>query len=207
MKTKLHIGIISILLAFLGAYVERNTVPNQQIVIQFLDENISSKDAETTIQVVTEQLQSIGIENILIGKHKDGLLKIIYFSDSDVSHIQSILTKAKSLKFNYASRHKNSNNLPDNKTLEDFQFNVSKIQNKTYSNWGLNGIQVVEFNHKSDRFNNLKLNNSATITNSKLSNAKTEITFRVNTTTTSTLDNIYYKLPEVRAGPTVKGII
>lgn len=207
MKTKLHIGVIIILLAIIGAYAERTTIPNQQITIQFLDDTISTKAAEKTIQVVKAQLQSIGVNNILIGKHKEGQLKIVYFSNTNVSHIQNVLNKAKRLKFNYAAHNKNSNELPKNKTLEDFQINVSKIQNETYSNWGLDGILAEAFNYKSDRFNSLKLNNSATVTHCKLSNAKTEITFRVNSITTSTLDNIYYKLPEVRAGPVVKRII
>ena len=41
MKIKLHFAIVVVILAFLGAFMDQKTVPNQQIVVQFLDKSVS----------------------------------------------------------------------------------------------------------------------------------------------------------------------
>ncbi len=201
MKIKLQFGVIVILLAFLGTYLEQVTIPNQQIVIQFSDTNISSENAENTIEAVRQQLQSIGVTHIQIGEHEDGQLKITYYSDADIERIQNILSKEEGFKFAYESDQSNSNDFPENRSIKDYQLNISEIQDNSNTNWDFEGIQIVELNQKSDRFDNLKVNTSGEQINTKHSNSIVKVAIQTNNSVATAIDNISYKIPEVRAGP------
>ena len=201
MKIRLQFCVFVILLSFLGTYIEQTTIPNQQIVIQFSNADISSEDTENTIEIVKQQLQSIGVSKIEIGQQEDGKLKITYYSDADVERIQSILSKDNHFKFDHDSDSDNSN-FPKNRNAKDFELNISEIQNSSPTNWDFEGVQIVEFNQKSDRFDHLKDNNSGqSFNNTKQSNSVVKVAIQVNTAVVIATGNIAYKIPEVRAGP------
>ena len=54
MRTKLHFGIIIVLLALLGRLVETPATPNQEITIQFSDANISEIEAQNTLRDIQQ---------------------------------------------------------------------------------------------------------------------------------------------------------
>ena len=199
MKIKLQFCVFVILLSFLGTYIEQTTIPNQQIVIQFSNADISSEDTENTIEIVKQQLQSIGVSKIEIGQQEDGKLKITYYSDADVERIQSILSKDDHFKFTHDSGSDNSN-FPKNRNAKDFELNISEIQNSSPTNWDFEGVQIVEFNQKSDRFDHLKNNNSGQY-NTIQSNSVVKVAIQVNTAVAIAIGNLAFKIPEVRAGP------
>jgi preprotein translocase subunit SecD len=199
MKFKLQFGVFLLLLAFLGAYLEEATVPNQQIVIQFSDANISSTDAGNTIEIVKKQLQSIGVTHIQIGQHQDGKLKITYYSDADVERIQNILSTEKDFKFAYGADQNNSNDFPENRNVKDYELNISEIQNSGETSCDFEGIQITELNQKSDCFYNPKVNVSSSLLNTEHSNNRVKVAIHVNDGIA--IDCITYKIPEVRAGP------
>jgi preprotein translocase subunit SecD len=207
MKTKLHFGVLVILLAFLGTYLEQTTVPNQQIVIQFSEENITSYAAENAIEVIQNKLESIGVEHLEIGQTEDGQLKITYYSDTDVAYIQSILSKEEGLKFAFKSEENKSTNSPENRNIKDYELNISEIQNTNHINWDFERTEVVELNQKSDHSHNLKVNSSADHIDAKQSNKLISVALQVNYSATLEIDNLSYKIPEVRAGPSAEGII
>ncbi len=62
----MHFGLLILLLAFLGTYLEQTTLPNQQIVIEFLDKDIAKEDAENAVETIKEQLQLVGAKLIRI---------------------------------------------------------------------------------------------------------------------------------------------
>ena len=207
MKIKLQLAILVALLVFLGTYLEQTTVTNQQIVIQFSDTDISSEDAENTIEIVKKQLQSLGVTNIQIGQHESGKLKITYYSGAAIERIQSILSKEDGFKFDYESENNSSNDLPDNRNLKNYELNISEIHNNSNINWDFEGIQIVELNQKSDRYDNPKVNTSTEQLNTEYRNSIVNVAIKVNNTVALALDKISYKIPEVRAGPTCHGII
>ena len=207
MKIKLQFGILVVLLVFLGTYLEQTTVSNQQIVIQFSDTDISSKDAENTIEIVKKQLQSIGVTNIQIGQHESGKLKITYYSGADVERIQNILSKEDGFKFAHQSSSRTSKDLPDNRNVKNYELNISEIHNSSHINWDFEGIQIVELNQKSDRYDNPKVNTSGDQLNTEHHNTIVNVAIKENRTVTIAQDKISYKIPEVRAGPTCNGII
>jgi preprotein translocase subunit SecD len=207
MKTKLHFGILVILLAFLGTYLEQSTAPNQQIVIQFSNADISSEDAENTIEIVRKQLQRIGVTQIQIGQEDNGKLKITYYSDADVNRIQDILSQENHFNFAYGTDHNNSNDFPSNKNVSNYELNISEIQNNLNTNWDFEGILLVEFNQETERFSNPTINSFGEVSSIDYNNSIVKVALSVNCKVANTIDNISYIIPEVRAGPFVREFI
>lgn len=203
MKTKLHLGLLVILLAFLGTYLEQVTVPNQQIVIEFSAQTVTEKETENAIDAIQDKLQSIGVTQIQIGHNKAGQLRITYHSDVDVIQIQTVLLNTDNFKIANKDSPKRSSNVPENKSLINYELNISEIKSNSNINWSFEGIQVTEVNQKTDFSNPLKVNNSGTQLNAKQSEGSFKIAVLVNQTTAILIDHLSYKIPEVRAGPTV----
>jgi len=200
MKTKLHFGILIVLLAFFGRCLEQSTNANQQIVIQFSDNDISKKDAQSTIDGIHKKLQSVGAEHIQIGHSENGQLTIIYYSNSDVAHIQDVLSNQEAFQIAYNSN--DSQDYPKEKRTKNYELNISEIQKSNPTNWDFEGIQTVELKQKTDRFNNLKVNTSGQNLDSKYLNRSFQVAINVSSSVVIATDTISYRIPEVRAGPT-----
>ena len=91
MKTKLYFGILLVLLIFLGRQLENRVVPNQQILLEFSELDLSKQDTNRAIEVIQSRLENVGVTNIQVQQPSEGKLKIVYFSDSDVQYIQTQL--------------------------------------------------------------------------------------------------------------------
>lgn len=202
MKTKLHVGILVVLLAFIGTYVERNTLPNQQIVIQFSDSEVSSEDTEKALKAIQTKLESVGVTHIQIGKKENGQLKIVYHSDTDVEHIQNVLFKTNNFKLAYQSQQDSSNQFPEHHSADDYKLNISEIKTDSGSDWGFEDAQIVETNQKTDRLSFPQSNNFSNTVSIQQTNCIYTIAILVNNTVAIAIDNHSYKIPEVRAGPT-----
>lgn len=201
MKTKLHFGIIVVLLAFLGTFLEQPTVPNQQMIIQFSDKAITLQDTEIAIDAIQKKLQSVGVTQIQIGQSEGGQLRITYYSDTDVAHIQNILFKAEDLNIAYDSNQDQSNNFPEQRHLKDYELNISEISTSSDFNWDFEGTQVAEINQKTDHSNTLKVSYSGKNILTKQYNGAINIAVSVNNAIAIAIDHLSYKIPEVRAGP------
>ncbi|EDP72024.1 hypothetical protein FBALC1_13022 [Flavobacteriales bacterium ALC-1] len=198
----MHLGIIILLLAFFGRYIEESSVPNQQIVIQFSDKDVAKEDANNAIEIVKKQLEIIGAKQIQIVQNDNGQLKITYYSDSDVKRIQNILSQEEGYKFAYNSKEKSSTNFPKEKSGKDYELNISEIQNNNDSNWDFERTEVVELNQKSEHSYNPKVNTSGELQNTEHNNSIVKVALQVNKSVVIVTDNTSYKIPEVRAGPT-----
>lgn len=207
MKIKLHFGLLVILLAFLGTYLDQTTAPNQQIVIQFSDEDISKEDADITIEIVKQQLQSIGVNLIRIDQNNNGQLKIIYYSESDVSKIQRLLLKEHDFKFTYDSDYNSNSDVPKDERIKDYELNISEIHNASNINWDFERTEIVQFNQKSDHSDNPKIKTSGYYPKEKSKSNKISVAIKINTAIACTIDCQSYKIPEVRAGPNALGVI
>lgn len=202
MKTRLHFGLLVILLAFLGTYLEQTTHPNQQIVIQFSDKAITKADAESAISTVKAQLENLGAESIRIHQNDDGQLRITYFSTSNVERIQRSLTEAHEFQFTYDLEHKSSTDFPEDKNIKDYELNISEIQSGNHANWNFEKTEILQLNQKSDYSYNPRVNASGYPLNYKRSNNILKVANYVNRSVLISKDKQSYKIPEVRAGPT-----
>lgn len=203
MKTKLHFGILIILMTFLGRYIETPVVPNQQIVIEFSDSEITENETQKTIDAIQSKLQLIGVSDIQVRQDEEGHLKITYYSKADVAQIEDVLSSAQGLKLTHNSNKENSSGLPKEKSLKDYEINISEIQSSNDTNWDFEDVYVLELNHKSDRFNKVKDNNSSVKFNLELLNDLTKVKVKTINNIAMAIDSPFYKIPDVRAGPTV----
>ncbi|WP_299361004.1 hypothetical protein [Winogradskyella sp.] len=203
MKSKLHFGILIILITFFLRYLENSVAPNQQIVVQFSNSEISENETQKAIESIKLKLRSIGVEQTQVGEDQEGNLKITYYSTTDVKEIQGILSDLESFKLAYDFGSRYPNETPTENDSKDYKLNVSEIKKKSNtSDWDFEGVQIVEINQKSDRFNNLKKNTFGKQTNSELISQWVKVAIKAVNRDLS-LENHSYKTPEVRAGPWV----
>lgn len=203
MKTKLHFGVLIILMTFLGRYIETPVVPNQQIVIEFSDSEITENETQKTINAIQSKLQLIGVSDIQVRQDEEGHLKITYYSKADVAQIEDIFSSAQGLKLTHNSNKENSSGLPKEKSLKNYEINISEIQSSNDANWDFEDVYVLELNHKGDRFNKVKDNNSSVKFNLELLNDLTKVKVKSINNIVLAIDSPSYKIPDVRAGPTV----
>ncbi len=200
MKTKLHFGILIILMAFLGRYLESSVVHNQQIVVQFSDLQITESESQKTIEAIQLKLQTIGVEDIQVGQDQNGQLKITYYSETDIQYIKGVLSDDESVEFAYNASGDHSDEFPEQQSTKDYELNISEINNTNI--WDFEAVEIVELNHKSDRFSNLNDYNANAQIDLKLLGNLIKACVAYNNTIALVIDNQSYKIPEVRAGPT-----
>ena len=201
MKSKLHVGILIVLITFFVKFLDNPVAPNQQILIQFSDSDISEVEAKKTVETIQTKLHVIGVDRIQVEQDEKGQLKITYYSTTAVEDIQSILAYSENFRLTYGYADDNSDGTSDEKNSDHFKLDVSEIRDGNYSkNLDFDGVQIVEHNQKFDRFNHLKKHTSGHQINSRLISEK--ITVAINSLHENlSVDNYSYQSPEVRAGP------
>lgn len=199
MKLKMRFGFAMALVMFLGIYLANHTVPNQQILVQFSNQQLTSDEIEASIEVLTERLHNLGVDQLQIGEYHNGQIKITYYSDSDVIRIQSILGHLENVVIEYTGDHPLTNGSSNDE--QTIKINVTEIQNPITNNWDFEGTQVIELNQKSDQyyFQKLKFGPSqAIIAYQETFQFKRLLNSYGNKNLSTSFD---YKVPEVRAGP------
>lgn len=205
MKIRLHFGLIVVLIAFLGTYLETSTMPNQQIVIEFLDRDIAEDASKSTINSVKKQLERLGAALIKIDKNDVGQLVITYYSETDVEHIQKVLSNANDIKLAYESENKGATNVPQDKKNNAYKLDISEIQNSNPINWNFERTEIVELKLKSDHSHNFKENSSGQHVDENAISSKIRVAQQNNNSVSFTINEQSYKIPEVRAGPNLQG--
>ncbi|MDD7886501.1 hypothetical protein [Flavivirga sp. 57AJ16] len=169
--------------------------------MEFIYDEVTLDEVQNAIAVVKKQLQTLGIDNIQVGKKEDGRLKITYYSDVNVTSIKKILSEEKKLELDYASHSKDKerSRLPSNENKSGYSLDVYEIQNGTDAGSDLNGTYVAELKHKSDRFSNPNLFIGKLNTGAEDSVVKTA--YKVSRHIAIAIDNMSHHVPDVRAGP------
>ncbi|SFZ89192.1 hypothetical protein SAMN05428642_10124 [Flaviramulus basaltis] len=203
MLKKWYIGTFIIILTLLGIVSQRPAViANQEIVLQFTDVAVTIDEVKNTIAIVKKQLQDLGVDNIQVKEGELGKLKITYYSDADVTLIKETFSKEKKVEIDFTANHnKNSNQLPLGEDTISYNLDIYEIQDGNDTDWDLNGISVIQFDTKSDRFfdpNPHILFNTIIVSND---NKIVKLTYKVRRNIAITIDDILHKIPEVRAGP------
>ena len=191
MQAKWYFSTFFLIFIYFGAFQEQVSIPNQEIVLEFVDANINEKDIEKSIAEVKEKLLKVGITNIVIHKSETSTLKISYFSKIDIKNIKEILSKENKLLLNTNSPYKNSTN---------YNFDVYELNDATQLS-NVDKKFVFEIKYNSDRFTTV--NYSALIKNLESSTAEQlyKTAYKVNKDNPFTKDKASCKEPEVRAGP------
>lgn len=203
MNSRRYIGALIIVLTFLGVvYQQQNTIPNQEIVLQFTNAKVTSVDTQNTIALVKEKLQNLGANNIQVKETVEGTLKITYYSATNVSHIKRSLSEenALTLDYNLNNQEKESSNFPIENSSISYNLNVYEIQNGADADW--NFVENSTLQIKSD---NERLLNPNVFVSIIQSDDKEESCYKVAYKTfrniALAIDNSSHNIPEVRAGP------
>jgi hypothetical protein len=202
MKPKWYLGAFILIIAFLGAGLQQFSAPNQEIVLQFEDQEISLVETENAIANIKKQLQDIGVEKIQVYKGDNGVLKISYFSEIDVVSIKKLFSKEKALKLSYSSLdfEEGSSKTPFKNKSNTYQLDVFEIQKSNGNEGDLNGL-VVELLPENDRSFNPDVYCSALVQDVIFKNKIEKVAYIIYSNRSSEIDNASYNIPEVRAGP------
>lgn len=204
-QSKWYLSAALIFIAVLGSVIgqQHTHVPNQEIVLQFSNTNISSSDAQQTIAIVKKQLQHVGVANIHISEQEDGKMVISYYSDTNVARIKSILSNQKELALGFVSNKKTEQplQLPSQNESVTYNLDVYEIQDGHNSVSNLGGKSAVELKSGQYRFlnPNFYIPTEQCYSDADAPTLKIKITFQRYIAIIK--DNGLHKTPEVRAGP------
>ena len=194
MKSKWYFGIVITALTFFVVSQQQITVPNQEIVFQFSDNQATVSQTEKAIQAIKAQLQNIGVKNTQVFE-QNGILKISYYSDITIAEVKSILINEK-LIFNNTKGTQNDNPLDSSYNVDVFE-----IKPATESGVGFDGKFIVEAKQEYSRASQIVLSFSA-ITESIIQlTLPANVTHKVNTNISISIDKGSFNIPEGRAGP------
>lgn len=194
MILKRYISVLLFVLALIGLSQHQVNVPNQEIVVQFSDVEVSSDEAQNTIETVQQKLHELGISDIQIYNENDSKLKITYYSKLDAAIIKGLLSTEHSIELN-----KSSNN-QDHQDSSDYNLDVFEIYKSNNDNVDFEGV-VLDIKSESDRFQNPKKYKSSSLIDSKEDNLPEKTSTGNNHGIAIAIDNTSYNFPEVRAGP------
>ncbi|MEP5339744.1 MAG: hypothetical protein ABJL44_09585 [Algibacter sp.] len=202
MKARWCISAIIFILTLFGVVNQQQiALPNQEIVLQFTDVQLSSDAAKNTIARVKGQLQAIGVDNLQVLEGENGQLKITYYSDADVASIQKTLSRENNLTLDYSDLNQDSSNLPHEEYDVSYNLDVFEIQkvNDTYS--GEDGKVVLEPKPKNDRIYNPTFDVSSNDIRVSEKENLVKVAYKIAQQISFEIEEALHSIPEVRAGP------
>lgn len=205
MMKKWYFGFFITALAFLVIVQHDAVVSNQEIVLEFVNTDIASPEAQDAITKVKKQLHAIGAKNTRVVKGaENGTLKITYYSDADVSCIKSLLSKEQKAELDPITYDQkgDTNEFPLDKSSKKYNFNVYEIQKNADFEVDFNSIALSDIQQEQDGFS--KPNDLYTSTSdigTTYADILAKVAQKAYATKVVSLDTTSHKIPEVRAGP------
>lgn len=129
---KLRWCILLGVIALIGiASQQQVCLPNQEIVLRFTNDEVTSNDAQNAIAIVKNQLLAIGANNIQVKESQKGDLKITYYSNTDVASIKKLLSEEKNLELGYIASNQETkpSKSPSKEPLQSYNIDVFEIKN------------------------------------------------------------------------------
>lgn len=205
MNSKWYLSTLILIVAFLGLSQQQVTVPNQEIVVQFDNDEVSYSDAQNAIAIVRKQLQRIGVHKIQVRESVDGSLKITYYSEIDVTGIEKIFSHENSVALGYSAynQSESGSSFPSENDSNTYKFNVSEIQASFDDASDFKGF-LLSHSEKIERPCNPFLYISFVNTFVSEEHRIDKIQFAVQQHVFSATDNSSHTIPEVRAGPVLQ---
>lgn len=201
MKARWYFSALIVILATLGICREQFAVPNQEIVLEFIGKDTTSKDAQDAIATVKKQLQTLGIDTVEVFTVAGGKLKIKYYSTTDVTRIKEIL--ANDITIGYASnrRDQNKTKIPFEAPIKIYNVDVYEIQNGNTLLSDVGGKCSLELKQENDRFSNPNVFSIIETIPVHERGQTVRVAYLLNRSIAIAIDNTSHKIPEVRAGP------
>ncbi|MBP2832186.1 hypothetical protein J8281_08290 [Aquimarina sp. U1-2] len=206
MQKKWYFGIFISVLAMLVIVQQQTVVPNQEIVLEFLNTEISPQEIQKAIASVKTKLRRIGVKHTRVYNHsKEGALKITYYSDADIDVIKKILSETQNISLDHtAYDHENkSDHKPSDKPSRDYELKISEIQKSIDFNPDFKSVFASKTYHKR---NGSVHHHSFSFLRSLFSTHTHQFryggtTLKGDKTITLAIKDVLYQIPEGRAGP------
>ena len=200
MKLKWYVGILLLVFTVFGIVQENTTVPNQEIVLEFVDVKIAKKDIDNTISFVKEKLQNAGAKNIEVHETKNGVLKISYYSLENIDAIKETLSINNALALNNQPKHKDKN-YPSSEKTSNYNIDVYELDNHHTELSNVDGNAVLEIKYDVQRYSTPQNYASLEKISTHKVNQLFKTAYRFNKSLLIIKDNTSNYKPEVRAGP------
>jgi len=199
---KSYIPVLIIALAFFGIGLEQSTLPNQEIVVQFDANSVSTDEAQQAVSEITSQLKTIGVANVQVSELQNGKLKVTYFSTIDVAVIKNLFYKQTKLQLEDTAFNKKdgSSKIPFSSDSNTYKLDVVKIQNNYGSDLGLHGLPA-ELKSVKDQYLNQIVSLATEDANFGLKQNFESVAYKNYRNASLLIDTTSHKIPEVRAGP------
>ena len=208
-RMKLKWCILLCVITLIGiASQQQVCFPNQEIVLRFTNDEVTSNDAQNAITIVKNQLLNIGANNIQVIKSRKGDLKITYYSDTDVASIKELLSKEGNIELDYINSNQENKpaKSPSKDHLKSYDIDVFEIK-KQDTRFHLDGTCAFERKLESPRFfipNLLALTNGISFNDL---NRVLKETYKFRKDGSITIEITSNKIPDGRAGPHITGIL
>ena len=180
MNTKWYFGALIVILALFGVSQERLMLPNQEIVLQFSGDEVSSNQVNLAISNVKKQLETIGVSKVEISEQANGRLVISYYSDANIANVKSVLANKTTIALNYTST-KNSD-LPQFPKDNSYNLDVFEISKSSDTGFGSTSKLFFELKQDYDRFSNPNFNVYLPEINTSLKNTEVLVAYKLNKT-------------------------
>lgn len=199
MKNTWYLGMFVFALALLGLSIGKSTRANQEIVLKFTERDVTEGKTKEVLRFVKSQLQEVTTGDIQVKQSGKGTLKIIYYSDKDVSEIKELLSYQIELALEDKIPASGTQfPSPENIDLAGYQLDVLEIQ-AAKDFVGATGT-IIEFKAGSIRF---FTPNTCSFFEQliKEKEASTTRAYHSYTTIALAISDSFCKVPQVRAGP------
>ena len=196
MNTKWYISTLFLLFSLFGAFHEQVSIPNQEIVLEFIDTTINKESIDHTIADVKEKLLTVGVSKVTIKETQNGTLKISYYSAIAVDDIKKVLGKDQEFVLN-----QNSENKEEDETASEYNIDIYELTNETDVSNTSDDKFVFEIKYHSDRFTTNSFPAFLKNVEENKSNQLFKTAYKAYKNNPFTEDKTSYKEPEVRAGP------
>ncbi|PKQ45335.1 hypothetical protein [Confluentibacter flavum] len=202
---KLKWCILLVVIGLIGiASQQQVCLPNQEIVLRFTNDGVTSDEAQNAIAIVKKQLLTIGANNIHVKEsQKGGSLKITYYSDTDVASIKKLLSREKDIELGYisSSQDNKSSKSPSKNNPSAYDIDVFELKKQDAGFEG--GKYAIELKSENIRFfiPNLLVFNTEIGYNDLESVLNQTYKFRKNSAIAINITS--NKIPDGRAGPLV----
>ena len=202
MKARWCISAIIFILTLFGVVnQQQSSIPNQEIVLQFTDVELTSEAVQHTIAKLKSQLQSIGVEKLKVENSENGQLRITYYSDADVASIQKKLLKAKRVALNYALNDEGQSKTPSKDIEISYNLDIYEIQKTNDFLSDLDGKFVLEPKLKNDRSSSPNFEMSINDVQCNDHCELVKVAYKVSRNISIEISDALHYIPEVRAGP------
>lgn len=205
MKIKWCFSTLIIILTFLGISHEQFALPNQEIVLQFNNDEVTSNEAQNAIAIVKQQLQAIGVSYTQVRK-QDGKLKITYYSNIDIASIKKILSKKNNVELDYTYYNQDNKDFPVDTNSKNYELDIYEIQNGSDLESGFDG-SAIRLKTENDSFFTPNVFVSFRTIPVRDKDIIEAIAYAFYTNSAIAIQNTLHKIPQVRAGPVTIGDI